>query len=181
MSLTRHQRFEDLAAEVADPVLRYLRRRTDPGTADDVLSETLLVAWRRIDDIPPGSALPWCYGVARNQLANAARTATRERNLIARIIRLDRPSDAAPGPELPDQELQMALAQLRPDEQELIRLWAWEDLAVSEIALVLGASANAVSIRLHRARRRLAEIVSAQRRKERARAGQELDETGGTR
>ena len=35
-------------------------------------------------------------------------------------------------------------------------LWAWEELAPREIATVTGLTANAVSIRLHRAKKRLA-------------------------
>lgn len=50
-----------------------------------------------------------------------------------------------------------ALARLRPDDQELLRLIAWDDLTHAEAAAVLGISANAVAIRLHRARRRFAE------------------------
>jgi RNA polymerase sigma-70 factor, ECF subfamily len=185
MSLTRQQRFETLAAEVAGPVLRYALRRTDPDTAEDVLADTLLVAWRRIDDVPDGAELPWCYAVARNQLANAARSAKRQRNLIARIVRLDRPDEATSAAELPDPALHAALQQLRPEDQELLRLSAWEDLAPAEIATVLGVSPNAVSIRLHRARKRLAEILSGEQGGEQGKdgppAGQELDETGGTR
>jgi RNA polymerase sigma-70 factor (ECF subfamily) len=45
-----------------------------------------------------------------------------------------------------------ALAALRPDEADLLRLWAWEQLGAAEIAEVLGITPNAASIRLHRAR-----------------------------
>ena len=38
----------------------------------------------------------------------------------------------------------------------MLRLWAWEDLRPQEIAVVLGITANAASIRLHRAKGRLA-------------------------
>ncbi len=78
--MTRQQRFEALAGDVAEPVLRYARRRADAHTAEEVLAETLLVAWRRLDEIPAGGELPWCFAVARHHLANAARSAPR-RNL----------------------------------------------------------------------------------------------------
>ena len=45
-----------------------------------------------------------------------------------------------------------ALAALRPEEAELLRLWAWEQLGPTEIAEVLAITPNAASIRLHRAR-----------------------------
>ena len=87
------ERFEALAAEVVEPVRRFLARRTDPDTADDVLAETLLVCWRRLDDVPE-HALPWVYGVARNCLANAERGERRQVRLAARITVVDPPQEA---------------------------------------------------------------------------------------
>ena len=179
MTSQRAERFEVLAAEVAPAVLRYAMRRTDPQTAEDVLAETLLVAWRRLDDVPEGSELPWCYGVARRQLANAERSARRQRSLVARIVRLERPQ-AATLDEPPDPVLHAAMAKLRADDQELLRLWAWEDLTPPQIAEVLGTTANAVSIRLHRARGRLARLLEVDR-KEIDAGGHDAAEKGGHR
>ena len=78
------ERFEALAAEVVEPVRRFLARRTDRDTADEVLAETLLVCWRRLDQVPD-NALPWVYGVARNCLANVQRGDRRQVRLAARI------------------------------------------------------------------------------------------------
>lgn len=146
-------------ALVAADVRRYARRRTDPDTAEDVLAETLLVLWRRLDDVPAGGELPWTYAVARRCLANSDRSRRRQRSLVDRIAgTTDRAAvTPAPGePELPDPELHAALARLREADREVLRLWAWEDLGPAEIAVVLDTTANAVSIRLHRAKRRLA-------------------------
>ena len=54
----RRARFEALAAEVYEPLQRYVRRRIDAAAADDVVSDTLLVCWRRLDDVPDDAALP---------------------------------------------------------------------------------------------------------------------------
>lgn len=151
-------RFEALAAEVVEPVRRFLARRTDPDTAEDVLAETLLVCWRRLDQVPEPS-LPWVYGVARNCLANAERGDRRQRRLAAKISVVDPPSEAAPEPDPPDERVTAALARLRPEEAELLRLWAWEQLGPSEIAEVLGVTPNAVSIRLHRARQKFSDAL----------------------
>lgn len=156
---TRQQRFEQLVEEIADPIRRYALRRTDPDTADDVLADTLLVVWRRLDEVPPEARLPWCYAVAKKSLANLNRSALRQRNLITRIVRLDPPGAVVDAPELPDPEVHRALATLRAEDQELLRLSAWEDLSPSEIAIVLGLTPNAVRIRLHRARGRFAEAL----------------------
>ena len=48
-----------------------------------------------------------------------------------------------------------ALAGLRRDDAEILRLWAWDELQSPQIAVVLGISSNAAAIRLHRAKSRL--------------------------
>ncbi|HET8961553.1 sigma-70 family RNA polymerase sigma factor [Nocardioides sp.] len=151
----RRARFEALARELIDPLRRYLARRTDPATADDVLSDALLVCWRRLDDVPD-NALPWAYGVARNCLANAERGERRRERLVARLSVVAPPEQVA-APDDRDGELLEAMAALRPEDAELLRLWAWEQLTSAEIATVLQVSANAASIRLHRAREKLRE------------------------
>jgi RNA polymerase sigma-70 factor (ECF subfamily) len=146
---SRRGRFEALAPELIEPLRRFLARRTDAATVDDVLAETLLVCWRRVADLPE-EPLPWAYGVARNCLRNAERSARRQERVAARLGH--QPVDpGAPA----DLALHEALAGLRPDDAELLRLWAWERLTPAEIATVLDISANAASIRLHRAREKL--------------------------
>lgn len=151
----RRQRFEQLAPTLIGDVRRFLARRTDPATAEDVLAETLLVCWRRLDDLPDPPT-PWAYGVARNCLANAERSQRRRGRLFARLAVVD-PPRPAPGPELADNAVTRALARLRPADAEVLRLWAWEDLSPSQIAEVLQISVNAANLRLHRARARLRE------------------------
>ncbi len=150
----RAARFHAVAAVVVEPVRRYLHRRTDADTAEDVLSETLLVCWRRLDDIPD-DVLPWTYVVARNCLANADRSDRRQARLIGRIRAVDPPATATPGPDSADDTLDRAFASLSADDAEVLRLWAWEDLAPAAIGTVLGITPNAASIRLHRAKQRL--------------------------
>lgn len=152
------QSFRALVAEVADPVRRYLWRRTDSATADDVLAETLVVLWRRFDD-KPREAVPWAIGVARKQLANARRAAVRRDRLVARIAVVDPPAQVVADEvdDTAEREVRRVLSLLRPADAEVLRLWAWDELEPRELAGVLGVSANAAAVRLHRARRRFEE------------------------
>ncbi|WP_036508153.1 RNA polymerase sigma factor [Nocardioides sp. URHA0020] len=154
MDQSRRERFETVAPELIEPLRRFLARRTDPATAEDVLAETLLICWRRVADLPQ-EPLPWAYGVARNCLLNAERSARRQQRVAARIATVDPPAEAVPTAVEPDDDLAAALLALRPAEAELLRLWAWEQLTPTEIAAVLGITPNAASIRLHRAREKL--------------------------
>ena len=167
----RRTRFAALAGEVYLPLLRYLRRRlppgADPGTAEDVLGDVLLVLWRRVDDIPGDAPVAWCYGVARGCLANAQRAAGRQRRLLARLRReapAEQWSVATPDPApdgLDDPALQHAYAALSPADREVLRLWAWEQLPPREIAVAMGITANAASVRLHRATQRLRQQLAS--------------------
>ena len=150
----RRARFEELAAQLIEPLRRFLVRRTDPATADDVLADTLLVCWRRLDEVP-AEALPWAYGVARNCLANAQRGVRRQERVAAKIAVVDPPAQVVDEPGDVDADVTRALAVLRPEDAELLRLWAWEQLTPAEIAGVLDVTPNAVSIRLLRARGKL--------------------------
>lgn len=154
-------RFTTLFESTHRALLAYaVRRVTDPADAADIVAECFLIAWRRIDDVPVGSdARPWMFGVARRVLANARRG---ERRRLALADRLrDNLAEAAPPHDVGGSEIERALARLSDDDQEILRLVAWEELARDEIALVLGLSRTAVRVRLHRARKRLADQLAA--------------------
>jgi RNA polymerase sigma-70 factor (ECF subfamily) len=144
------EQFEAVVADVWLPLQRYLRRRVDATTAEDVLGDVLLVMWRRRADLPADAALPWSYAVARGCLANAVRGEQRRLRLVNRLA-------AQPPPALngDDDALDLALTSIPDADRELLRLWAWEGLAPREIAVVLDITPNAASIRLHRATKRL--------------------------
>lgn len=148
----RTERFRGLFEAHYGPLIAYARRRTVEAEVDDVVAETFSIAWRRLEAIPVHAELPWLYGVARRVLANQRRSAKRRHRLHARLyaepaLQPDRSS--------PDDSVRDALATLRPDDREILRLAAWEELSTNEIAVVLDCTPNAAALRLSRARRRL--------------------------
>lgn len=147
--------FERLYAAHKRKVLAFCLRRTpNPADAEEAAAETFVVAWRRLTDAPPEEHhLAWLYAIARRILANQRRGSARRVGLLDRL-RSQPPvvhSFERAGPAI------VALERLRPEDQELLRLVAWEELSHAEIGVVLGISPNAVAIRLHRARARFAE------------------------
>lgn len=136
-------------------VYRFARRRLrGDDAAHDVAAETFTVAWRRLDSIPAGHALPWLYRTAGNVLANRARTARRQDRLSAKLDGQPRPIRQDPGDAvIENAALADAFASLDDDARELLRLVAWEGLSHADIAGVLGVSTNAVALRVSRARR----------------------------
>lgn len=133
------------------PLHAYVRRRITSADVDDIVSDVLTVAWRRLEDVPPGRELPWTYGVARRTLANHRRSSERRSRLLDRIAS----EGAGAAPDSDNDTVIAALSRLRSDDQEILRLAGWEGLSAADIALVLSCSPNAASLRLSRARRRL--------------------------
>jgi len=161
------ERFELLFDRHRRAVLGYaLRRVEQPADAADVLAETFLVAWRRLDDVPAGSAaLPWLLAVARRVLANHRRSARRRGGLAERLrgeLTAAVPRHGAiPAPDGERGRLAAALARLPEADRELVLLVGWEQLEPAQIAIVLGIPAETVRTRLHRARARLREALAA--------------------
>jgi RNA polymerase sigma factor (sigma-70 family) len=155
----RQARFRVLYDASYHRVLGYaLRRTASREDAEDIVAETFLTAWRRLEQIPAGDeARLWLYGVARRALANQQRGKRRRVRLTGAlhaesVLHTSRATDT-------DHEVARvadAFARLSEDDREVLTLAAWEDLDAGEIATVIGRSRNAARIRLHRARRRLA-------------------------
>ena len=154
----RRARYLALVKDLAEPLERYVRRRALAADVPDVMNDILLVAWRRLEDIPQGQPLPYCYGIARRCLANHRRSSNRRFALLTRLRAQNRAHEPDPGAavDASQPELAVALAALTDAERELVRLWAWERLEPREIAVVVDTTPNAVSVALSRARRKLA-------------------------
>jgi RNA polymerase sigma-70 factor (ECF subfamily) len=154
--LDHEEDFRRLFAEHNRQVLAYaLRRCEQRADAEDVVAGTFAVAWRRFADAPKEKLrLAWLYAIAARVLANQRRSLRRLSALRSRL-RAQPPAGASEHVEL--DEVLAALRELRPEEQEALRLSAWEGLTNAELAVALGCSENAAAIRLHRARKRLVE------------------------
>jgi RNA polymerase sigma-70 factor (ECF subfamily) len=151
-----HQRpgsFEDAFTAYWDPVCRYAARRVAPEAVQDVVAETFVVAWRRFDTLS-GEPLPWLLGIARRVASNHRRAGARRSALVDRLKGADVPTWSEPANI--DSELGAALACLGALDREALLLVAWEGLDHQDAASVMGCSTGAFSVRLHRARRKLA-------------------------
>lgn len=157
----RTERFRALFDACYRPVWAYARRRTGPGDADDLVADVFATAWRRLDDIPRDRELPWLYGVARRTLANHRRGSARRDRLVDRLAAGASPPASSPDEDEEFDTVHRALARLRPDDCEILRLAVWEQLGTAEIATTLGCSHNAAALRLSRARRRFREQLTA--------------------
>jgi RNA polymerase sigma-70 factor, ECF subfamily len=157
----RRERFEALFRRHVGAVTAYAMRRIGPGAADDVVSETFLVAWRRLEDVPH-DALPWLYSVARRALANAYRSRSRGEALTSRLadaVQAGLPASDVAEDVLERRIMRQAFDTLRPAERELLMLVAWDGLSNEHAAKSLEISVETFAVRLHRARKHLEEAA----------------------
>ena len=148
-------------AHYADVLAYGLRRLGDRAAADDVASETFVVAWRHRHALPD-EVLPWLFAVARRVLLNERRAARRRERLDARLGG-ERSVTASDPADIVSERAAIlaALGRLSEPEREALRLAAWEGLGRDQAAAALGCSRDAYAIRLYRARRRLARYLAA--------------------
>jgi len=163
----RRERFRILYNDLYDELWRYIQRRSiNTEEARDTLSEVFLVAWRRLEDIPAGNeARLWLFGVARNLVKTSWRKRKRSGDLLVRIGS-EMSTRVTTDEELDNSgvlKIVKALQFLSENDQEILRLLAWENLSHKEISVVLGCSENAVAIRIRRARVRLMKVLQSEK------------------
>jgi RNA polymerase sigma-70 factor, ECF subfamily len=156
-------RFRELYQANFRPVQGYAVNRL--GAADDVpdvVAEVFTIAWRRLADIPPPPADRfWLYGTARRVIARRHRSAGRLRKLLGRLAAERYPMQQPPAGAIDPvtEQVLAALGQLKARDREALLLVHWEQLSYAEAALALGCSANAVGIRVHKAKARMRALV----------------------
>ena len=150
-------RFEELYRHTRSDLLAYLLRRSaSTEEAADILAETYLLAWRKLHTLSDDQhARLWLFRVARNLCLQGVRRRRVADALVDRLAHELRASLEETADERADDRLWVALRNLPQLDREIVTLAAWEGLTPREIAAVVGISANAVRIRLHRARARL--------------------------
>ncbi|ROR90896.1 RNA polymerase sigma factor [Nocardioides aurantiacus] len=189
--MTDHQDLSDaelFAASVATPrlfgavfdrhapeILRYLTRRVGPQDAEDLLSQTFLVALEKRASFDQGAetARPWLYGIASNVLLRRQRDEVRFLRALARVSgepdeanfeeaaaqRVDARSESA--------ALAAGLASLSPGDRNVLLLVVWADLSHQQISRALGIPVGTVKSRTHRARQQLRRHLEPSTRLER--------------
>lgn len=140
----------------ASDLLVYLERRVGPDEAPDLLGETMVVAWRRVRELPADEerARMWLFGIARGTLQNHARGERRRWALADRIRFHVRETASAP-PSDAGSEARDAIARLDPDLAELVRLVHWDGFSLVDAAEVLGIPASTARGRYQRAKEEL--------------------------
>jgi len=166
-SWSEPERFAHLVDRHAARIHRYIAQRLGPDTADDLMAETFLVAFRRRNryDLARSQALPWLYGIATNLVARHRAAEVKQYRLLERLGPREVAEEAtdaivdrvdAQGLSGP---LAGALAGLSARLRNVLLLVAWADLSYEEVAEALDIPIGTVRSRLSRARARLRDAL----------------------
>jgi RNA polymerase sigma factor (sigma-70 family) len=148
-------------------IVRFLRRDgADGTTADDLAAEALVVAWRRLDEVPSdtGEAVRWLQAVARNLHRNHRRSIWRERRRRERLG-AHLATVASPPQQAADQSDRLlgleAWRSLPVQDAELLRLVVESGPSLEELQHRFACSRSTAAMRVWRARDRLRSAMSA--------------------
>ncbi|SHF65996.1 RNA polymerase sigma factor [Streptoalloteichus hindustanus] len=156
--------FAELFDAHAGGLRGYLAGRVGEHLADDLVSETFLIAFRRRDSYDPEREpiRGWLYGIATNVLRNHRRQEIRGFQATARAATLGLPEEphetrvvARVDAEHRMRQLAGAVAELTDEERDVLFLTSWAGLEPTEVAAALDVPPSTVRSRLHRLRRKL--------------------------
>lgn len=152
--------FREMYDATARRVYAFVRRRTDETTAESIVSDVFLKAWKRRDQLT-GDPLPWLLVVARTSLYDHWRSEGRRQRLTEDFTVLHRGEvvDGVDGVAIERAVLAKSLAELSSDDREALLLVGWDGLSHADAATVAGCSVTAFKTRVSRARRRLAQLL----------------------
>ena len=151
-----HSSFREVYRDHLGPIRAYVARRVPFSDVEDLAADVFAVAWKKRASVTPGEELPWLYRIASFVVANYRR---KEQHRLD-VLWLFHEPDTAPAADSfleTDPDLANAWKRITSAQQELLALVIVEGLALRDVALVMGTTPNALSIRLHRAKKQLAE------------------------
>ncbi len=153
-------RFAEIFDRHAPHMHRYLARRLGKQTAEDLVGEVFLAAFRnrhKYDTSRP-DARAWLYGIATHVVAQHRRDEARRLKIVqATVPEFDSPGHAdrvaaKVTAHSARPALARALARLAGRDRDVLLLVAWEQLSYEEVATALSIPVGTVRSRLNRAR-----------------------------
>ncbi|MBI4565524.1 MAG: sigma-70 family RNA polymerase sigma factor [Planctomycetes bacterium] len=157
----RREEFEKLVWPLLDSLLRVARRFVDAAAAEDLVQDTVLRAWRKMDLYRPGTNFKaWIFRILINSGINAIRSRTRHPSLRQlnpeatpdQEARYLRTADLAQLGEWVGDEAKAALEKVPAELKQVFVLSTFEGMTYREISETLEIPIGTVMSRLFRAR-----------------------------
>lgn len=154
--------FDELARRYQSALLRFTRRNV-AGDAEDVVQETFVKAYQRLDQYRPAYAFKtWLFAIAYHETINHfRRQSVRATETLVESSTDNDPADLASAAD--DRSSLWALAKSVLSDTQFSAVWLFyvEEMSTREIARVQRRSLVSVKVMLHRARASLAKHLAA--------------------
>jgi RNA polymerase sigma-70 factor (ECF subfamily) len=146
----------DYGAKVYNYILKILQHRED---AEDVMQETFLAFFKKMDDIDEKALVSYLYRIAHNKSLNFIRKRKKENNHFSSEENLEHIPQEIPEEDAGDiDKIKVALTRLSASESAILEMQFYQKKSYKEIAEVFGISEKAVDGRLVRAKRKLKKL-----------------------
>lgn len=155
--------WDQIAKDVGRRLYRYFAASFPGFVAADLVQETLLRLWRKVEegqyDEKRGSITAYAYGIAHFVRLEAIKAIPPE-ELWSNVVEFE----AASATPQPDEQLatqrerarlRQAISKLNEKERQVVGLLIDQDLSLAEIGEILGMPVNTVKSHVHRAKKAL--------------------------
>jgi RNA polymerase sigma-70 factor, ECF subfamily len=161
----RQNEFELTAMPHSPSLLRVARRLTlDSVLAEDLVQETLLLAWRSFDGFRAGTNMrAWLFRILFNAFYAQGRRLRARPILVPLPVGIEAESFASGGALLDAVAVASALETLSEEHRSVLLLAVVEGFTCREVAAILSVPIGTVMSRLNRARRALREAFEPER------------------
>ena len=157
----RRQRIEDIFRRYGKGVGSYVYARVgNADLAEQITSAVFLIVVERLEQCR-GSTAGWVYSIVRSELARYFRDRKPTETISATLV------DPTPSPvviaELREMQRRMkeALSRLSDEQQRIVYMKYFQDMANVEIAEAMGMTPGNVGVIVHRAVKRLRELMES--------------------
>ncbi|GAA4670388.1 RNA polymerase sigma factor [Phytohabitans rumicis] len=155
--------FAELYDRHVGRLYRYACRRVGKETAEDVVAETFLAAFRALEryDTDRPDAGAWLFAIVTKELAKHHRTERARYRALAKApaeptdAGFDERVDGYVSAAAAGRQLAAAMARLAARDRDTLLLVAWGELSYEDVARVLSVPVGTVRSRLNRARRKM--------------------------
>jgi len=158
----------DLIESHGEMLARLIGRLTSWHTdRDDILQDVLIAVWQNAGSYSGNGSLEgWLKRIAINRCKNHFRATSSVRRLIEGFIQVSKPQEQIynVGEHEDDtkSKLQQAMKKLSLADRTMLVLFYLEEMPGDELAIALNLKPETLHVRLHRARKRLKQIIEEQ-------------------
>ncbi|MGB0659777.1 MAG: RNA polymerase sigma factor [Mangrovicoccus sp.] len=128
--------------------------------ADDLVQDTILKAWSKIESFQPGTNLrAWLFTILRNTYYSDRRKASREVEDVDGVMTASLSEKPAHDGRLALRDFAVAFDQLKPEQREALILVGASGFSYEEAAEMCGVKVGTIKSRANRGRAHLAELM----------------------